>query len=198
MLAHSKGIAIDLIAYIAVGIVGIGVLLYFIQGPLSTLTRRTFCFFYENLLKQKSDYCTTPPVATEDIYICESMKPNCDQAAKTQDDMARLIAAYAIVCWQNMNIKVTNTVLCYNLYLETHPGPITEEDMTKIMEKEKGCNILENSKVVNTDGNLVDYSGNCGTHDNIILDVSNNLIYNQQLILIWYDTNLNKIIIKGG
>ncbi len=196
MLAQSKGIAIDMIAYLVIGLVGIGILLYFIQGPLSSLAKNTFCFFYENLLKQTSDFCKSQTVAMSRITICERMKPDCDQAAKTQDDLARIIAAYAITCWQDMQIRVSKNVVCYEIWLETHPGQITEEDMTKIMEKEKGCNILENSKVVDSNGNLIDYPGKCGVRDNIVWDVSGNMIQNQNLILIKYDTDLNKIIIR--
>jgi hypothetical protein len=117
--------------------------------------------------------------------------------AEGDDEIANYIAAYSILCWQEANVKVTKNTVCYQIILQTHPQSIDEDFFTYNMEKGNGCDILENSRVILPDGKEVDYDGYCGTHDNIVWDVSNNVIKEQSLILIKYDTKLNKIVISA-
>lgn len=188
----NKGIEIDMIGYITIGIVGIVVLLMFLVGPFSDTMKKTFCFFYENTLKQTSDFCKAVNRPIESISICQH---GCDQTVANREDFARLIAAYAITCWQQQRIQVSNSTVCYNLYVQDSYGLVSEDYMTSIMEKEGGCDVLENSMVVSPTGQLVPYAGNCGQNDNIVWQVSGNVLNDQQLILIKYDTNQNKIVI---
>jgi hypothetical protein len=188
----SKGIELDMMGYLTIGIVGIIVLLMFLVGPFSNAMKKTFCFFYETTLKQTSDFCkgfNQPPLS---VSVC---KQGCQQSAENREELARLIAAYAITCWNDQRTKVFNSTICTSLFVQDTYGTITEDYITGIMEKEGGCDILENSMVVNPNGQLVNYSGNCGGNDNIVWQVSGNVITDQQLILIKYDTDQNKIVI---
>jgi len=182
-----KGIAIDIIGILIIGIIGVLVLLMFIQGPLSSLLKGTFCYFYQNVLQQKSEFCAKPLDHPEYVTI----------SADTPEELARNIAAYSIVCWKEVTPSITKDIVCYNLLLDKHPGKVTETLITQIMEREGGCSELENSKVVSESGTTIPYSGNCGTSDQIIWDVDGNFILNQSIVLIKYDLNLGKIVIKA-
>ncbi|MFH0711013.1 MAG: hypothetical protein V1944_00375 [Candidatus Aenigmatarchaeota archaeon] len=187
-----KGLELDMMGYLIVGLVGIIVLLMFLIGPFSSSMKKTFCFFYENTLKQTSDFCKGINVPVQSISVC---RQGCDQAAESREEFARWIAAYAISCWKEQRVKISNSTVCYTLYVEDSYGSVAEDYITSIMEKEGGCEVLENSVVITPTGQPVDYSGNCGQNDNIIWQVSGNAITDQQLILIKYDTNENKIVI---
>ena len=183
----SKGIEMDIIGILIIGIVGVFILLLFVQGPLSTLLKGTFCYFYLNILQQKSDFCQKPLDQPQYATI----------SADTPEELARDIAAYSIVCWKEVDPTIKKDIVCYNLLLDKHPGKVTETLMTQIMEKEGGCSELENSMVLMEDGTTVQYSGNCGSSDQIVWDVSGNFIQDQSIILIKYDLSLGKIVVKA-
>ena len=186
----SKGIEINVMAYLLIGIIGVLLLLIFIYGPLNMLIKNGFCYFYQGMLGQRSDFCEQPPHIPESIDISPG----------TQKELAREIAAYSIVCWQEKRLAVTESIVCYKLWINKHPGNVTEQDVTKIMEAENGCNALENSKVVNETGSIVPYKGFCGYEDSIQWDVDKSsgfVIGRQSLIEIKYDNNKNKIVIKA-
>jgi len=183
----NKGLEIDIMGYLLIGIIGIIILLVFVSGPLTTLLRGTFCYFYTNVLQQKSEYCKVIQTGPE----FQTISPN------SQDELARNIAAYSIRCWQDERPIVKKQITCFNLNLQKHPGAVYEFNVTKIMEKEGGCSILENSHIISENGKLVSYSGNCGSADNIVWQVSENAITDQQLILIIYDAISDRIIVQA-
>jgi len=187
---------LDIIGYFIIAIVGIGLLLILLSGPLSSLTNGVFCFFYQQMLHMESSYCKPSATGPNQVNVCAKSKEGCNEVATNAEEVARIIASYAIACWQNQR-SATATVQCYNMFLETHPGVITESMMTQIMEKEGGCKALENSKVVDDNGELVDYLGDCGTSDNIVWKVSGNFLYSQTLVSIKYDTDVKKIVIRA-
>jgi len=186
-MSASKGIEINLLGYLIIGIVGIIILLAFVSGPLNNMLRGTFCYFYINILQQQTDYCKNKQTGPEFVTISPS----------SQDDLARYIAAYAIKCWRDERPLVTKQITCFNLNLDTHPGTVYEYNVTRIMELEGGCSILENSQIINGNGTLVSYSGNCGTKNNLEWQVSGDAITDQQLVLIIYDATLNKITVQA-
>ncbi len=182
-----KGLELDIIGYLIIGIIGIAILLLFVSGPLNSLLRGTFCYFYTNVLQQKSDYCKATQTGPQFVKI----------SATTSLDLARYIAAYSIKCWQDERPIVKKQITCFNLILDKNLGTVSEYNITKIMETEGGCSILENSQIVDENGKLVSYPGNCGSQNNLFWQVSGNLITDQQLILIIYDAALDKIIVQA-
>lgn len=186
-MSASKGLEISLIGYIIIALVGIGILVLFVTGPLNQLLRGTFCYFYTNVLQQTSDYCKATQTGIEFTTISPS----------TQTDLARYIAAYAIQCWRDERPVIKKQITCFNLNLNTHPGPVYEYNVTKIMETEGGCSVLQNSQIIDENGNSVPYSGNCGSDDNLVWHVSGNAVTDQQLILIIYDATSDKIIVQA-
>jgi hypothetical protein len=193
----AKGLEMNIIAIMIIGLVSIALLLLLLNGPLSSMIKSTFCFFYENVLNQKADFCKSIIDPTKQITICKNKEEGCTQIAADNEEITNYIAAYSILCWKDVDVKINKNILCYQIILKTHPEYIDEEYFTYIMEKGGGCDVLENSEVVLLNGSTTEYYGNCGTHDNIDWDVSGNFIQEQSLVLIKYDTNLNKIVISA-
>jgi hypothetical protein len=183
----SKGLEIDLIGYIIIALVGIGILVLFVTGPLNQLLRGTFCYFYTNVLQQTSDYCKAAQTGPEFTSV----------SPPTQTDLARYIAAYSIQCWRDERPVIKKQITCFSLNLKTHPGPVYEFNVTQVMETEGGCSILQNSQIIDENGNSIPYSGNCGSADNLVWQVSGNSVTDQQLILIIYDATSDKIIVQA-
>lgn len=186
-MLDNKGLEISIIGMLIIGIVGILILFIFVQGPLTSLMRDTFCYFLTSVLQQKSSYCPSLQTATKTETVAED----------TVINLARKIAAYAITCWNDERPVVKKQIACFNLNLAKNPGPVYEYNVTKIMEDEKGCPILQNSKIVDENGNTVPYPGICGSADQIDWRVSGNAITDQKLILIIYDATIDKIIIQA-
>lgn len=194
---NKKGLELNIMAYIIITLVGVGVLLLLIGGPVKTFSKNIFCYFYQNILGQTSDFCKPTVRVMETVVVCETAKEGCDETVANEDELARTIAKYAILCWTKMRVAVRNNTACYSLSLQFNPGKVTEYQMTRIMEKEHGCELIENSIVKDEKGNEVDYTGDCGTRDQIYWDVSGNFITDQGLILIKYDV-VNKRIVVGA
>jgi len=184
-----KGIELNIIAYIIIGLVGIMLLMMFVYGPLNLVVKNTFCYFYQTILKQTSDFCKEEPKGIRTVTIEPFDK----------EELARYIAAYSILCWEELRPVISNSTICFNVKLKSHPGKIYESDVTRIMETDPGdaCSVLQNSKVIDESGKLVDYKGDCGKNDNIEWDVFGNYIEKQSLILIKYDMRINKIVISA-
>jgi hypothetical protein len=145
----------------------------------------------------QTSYCKPTVTTGEQITICSKSGKDCNEVAISAEDVARLIASYAITCWENQRSTATQTIPCYSIFLETHPGNVSEVLMTQIMERENACKALENSKVVDEKGNFTDYAGNCGTTDGITWDVSGYVISTQSLVSIMYDRAKNNIVISA-
>jgi len=185
--SRMKGMTIETLGIITIGLVGVIVLLLFVQGPLVSLLKGTFCYFYQNVLQQKSEFCKRPVDQPEFVTI----------SADTPEELARNIAAYSIVCWKEFSPNIKKDITCYSLLLDKHPGKVTESLLTQIMQKEGGCAELENSIVMTESGSQIQFNGTCGTTDQIVWDVSGNYILNQSIVLVKYDLNQGKIVIKA-
>lgn len=185
---RTKGIAIDIIGYMLIALAGISLLLLFISGSLRGLARNAFCFFYRVISDEETELCKSEPTGGEMVEL----KP------ETREDLATYVGAYAIKCWEETNKPfMRKDKICYQLMLEKKPGKISELFFTQIFEQGRGCSVLWNSMIVDESGNYVQYPGECGDEDQIEWDVSGNVIENQSLILIKYNTISNKIIIKA-
>lgn len=180
-----------MIGYLLVAIIGILVFLVFLQGPLQLLLKNTFCYFYQNVLQQSSSLC--PKATSQLTYVPIS--------GGTPEDVALNISAYSIACLENYNPQTTQNIqniICYTLLLQNISGNVSELMMTQIMERDGGCQALQNSMIVLQNGTYTSYPGNCGTEDDILWNVTGNVI-NQQtsIVLIKYDVSLKKIMIEA-
>jgi len=182
-----KGLEIEAIFVIVIVLISISLLILFVSGPLQDLGRDVFCFFYQNVLQQKHEACKPSDIS----HKTENISPS------TREELARYIAAYSIACWQKARFEKGEYVTCFSLVLEKSPGEITEYDVTKIMESEEGCKILENSIIKDRNGNEISYNGSCGDEDQIDWNVYGNYIKDQKLILIQYNKKSNKVVINA-
>jgi len=182
-----KGLEIETIFVILIVLISISLLFLFVSGPLQDLGKDIFCFFYQNVLQQKHEKCKDFGIS----HKTENISPS------TREELARYIAAYSIACWQKMRFEKGEYITCFSIRLENNPGKVTEYDVTKIMEKEGGCKILENSIIKDENGNEISYSGSCGDEDQIDWDVYGNYLKDQKLIMILYNKTSDKIVIKA-
>ncbi|MEM5792908.1 MAG: hypothetical protein QXY45_00925 [Candidatus Aenigmatarchaeota archaeon] len=182
-----KGMALETVGFVIIALVGVLLLILFISGSLSDLTKNVFCFFYEK-------------VSSKNIETCEEIEKPMEQitiSPKSSEDLARYIAAYSIICWENARKSIkTKDTNCFNLRLEggSLSPPVYEIDVTNILISEGGCNRLENSQSIDSSGGI--QNTNCGTHDNIGWEVDGG-ISDQKLILIKYSDFNRQVIIKG-
>lgn len=165
-----------------IGLVGVILMLVLFYGPFYDMIKKSFCYFYEQIFHQTTDFC---PKKEKNCMAVE-INPY------TEEELARDVAQYAIQAWMGYE-----GITCYDLVLQNHPGKVYEENVTKIMETESnGCDILQNSKVVDANGNLVPYAGDCGTDDKINWQADNYVISDQVDIYIKHNVDTKKIIIK--
>jgi len=188
-----KGLALETIGFILIALFGVVMLLLFISGSLNDLTRNAFCYFYQNILSKSSNICKPKETVPEQI----TLRP------ESEEDLARYIAAYSILCWKDATKSLkTKDTNCYDLFIE-YPNDfdkVSESDVTKVLEEEGGCEVLENKRVIDEDGHNVKYSGNCGDENNLYWDVKKGrrwVIGGQNLILIKYDDLLKRVVVKG-
>jgi len=176
---------LETVGFIIIALVGVILLITFISGSLDELVKNGFCYFYKKF-GSESNMCKQQP--TCDVVI----KP------ESSEELARFIAAYSILCFEKStkSLKMKDTDCC-TLEIKNHPGNVTEYNVTNILEREGGCNSLENSKIIDDNGQEMDYPGNCGISDELGWDIYGNIISDQELILIKYSDELKKVIVKG-
>lgn len=181
-----KGLELETIVGIIIALVSVTLLIIFASGPLSDLGRNVYCFFYEKVLHETKKECDISGISGEFVKINASIS----------EELARYIAVYSILCYNKAKFesKMRN-IPCFTLEIEKQPrGIVREIDVANIMKKEGGCDLLENSIVKNEDGTEISFD--CGDEDNLIWNVSNNVILDQKIILIIYDRTLNKVVVR--
>ena len=183
-----KGMTLETIGFVIIALFGIFMLILFISGSLDELIGNSFCYFYRKFGLGSSDMCKPKENIPEEVVLIP----------ESGNDLARGIAAYSILCWKESTKSLkTKDTTCYRVIIENHPENVSEFNVTNILENEGGCDILENSMIVNESGDQIGYSGYCGENDNLVWEIYGNVIYDQKLILIKYSDELKKIVIKG-
>ena len=182
-----KGLELELVGAMIIALVGIALLLMFVSSTTREAVSDGFCYLTQKI-GMTPQGCTPLGLGKQS----EELDP------KTPEALALEISGRSIRCWQE-SIKTVQKkeVPCAELYLNTHPGPLSETDFTRVMEEGGGCEILQNYMVVDGMGNLVEYGGDCGDQEQIDWKVSGNVIDQQSFIRIVYDTTSNKIVIKA-
>lgn len=201
-----KGLALTTIAIILIAVAGLGIFLSFFSGPFSQMLTDTFCFFNNHVF-----FVLGANLAPQ---LCKPIECRGERVVLeplSSEDLVKDIAAYSLMCWNQKGPECGNMSMCYDLVLRKNPlksqdDVITEIDLTKYLEEQGACSILENSIVVNPDGtraNYTDYTvhGSCGDEDLVTWSVLDNsgyhVIWKQSLIIIMYDIENNKIWIKA-
>ena len=182
-----KGLAFDTIGYIILGIIGLVILLSFL-GVIQVSARNIFCSAYSNIA-QPPAFCETLNCTGERYELVNS----------DAESFSRDIAAHAITCFTNKAGCLENDVrICYAMRVKNKPSEkIYESNVTKLLEDENGCDVLENAVVIDDAGVPVSYDGNCGINDYIDWRVNDIYIKDQSMILIEYDEINYKVIVKA-
>ncbi|MFH1433013.1 MAG: hypothetical protein ABIG84_07400 [archaeon] len=183
-----KGLAFDTIAIMTLGIVALVIMLSF-MGVIRGSAKNIFCSAYSNLAE---------PPAFCDAVTCTSERYKI-QTSDTES-FIRDIAAHSITCFREKAgcLQEDNVRLCYALFAEKKPNDaIYEYNVTKLLEDEKGCDVLQNNIIINESGDEEIYDGNCGINDQIVWDVTNIFIRDQTLILIEYNESSDKVVVKA-
>jgi hypothetical protein len=182
-----KGLELELVGTMMIALVGVGILLMFVSGTVRESVNDGFCYLTQKIGINPA-WCA--PSGLTDGAV--------DINPRTTQDLALNLATYSIKCWQEaVKPAQKRDVVCSELFLQNHPGRLTEEDFTKVMEEEGGCQILQNYMVVDEYGASGEYSGDCGDQEQIDWKVFGNVIENQSILRIKYDTTANKIVIQG-
>ena len=185
-----KGMALDTIGFMIIALVGVLVLILLVSGSFTDMGRNAFCYFYQKVLSKNLDMCEPKENIAKKIEI----------EPEDSEDLARYIAAYSILCWEEATKSLkTKDTTCYSLSIEGGPWtpPISEFYLTQnILVREGGCTELENNLAKNSDG-TVGMFDECGDSDQMNWDVDGNVISDQKLILIKYDDTIKQIIVKG-
>lgn len=183
----NKGLAFETIGYIILGIIGLVILLSFL-GVIQISARNIFCSAYSNIAEPPA-FCTELN-CTGERYELKDSDP---------ESFSRDIAAHAVACFTDKAGCLENDVrICYAMRVKNNPTEkIYEYNVTKLLEDEKGCDVLENAIVINETGVPVSYPGNCGVNDYIDWRVKDIFIKGQSLILIEYDEINYKVIVKA-
>lgn len=179
--------AMNLVGTMVVALAGIGILIMFVTGTLQSSVEDGFCYL-ANGIGMEVDSCPKP----SDARHVEELEPY------DTEELAIDVAARILDCWMEAVKPLDKQdVVCYEIFLNHHPGPVTEEDVTKILEAEGGCEIIQNVMVVNSDGEEVEFSGDCGENDEIDWQIYDAVIEEESLIRIEYDVTENRIVVKG-
>ncbi len=185
---NKKGLAIETIGIITIGFVSLFVLLSFL-GVINLSVNRIFCSVYSTIAEPPA-FCEMATCSSERYKIMDS----------DTESFTREIAAHAITCYQHKAgcLQENNVRLCYALLAEERPDDnIYEYNVTKLLEDEGGCDVLENNVIVDENGDAVIYDGNCGIHDTIEWQVRDTFIRNQPLILIEYNEINDTVMVKA-
>jgi len=190
-----KGLELNIMIALMIGIVGLLVLLSFFSGPVQQMMSDTFCFFNNRVFGALG--------INLGARLCQPLECKAEQlviSPVTREELITQIAAPTILCWKDKSPKCGKTAICYEIVLKNNPlkegESITESDFTDYLEKQGACGVIENSKVFDQSGQLVNITG-CGDEDLIVWNMEGNVIKGQSLILIQYDLANNKIWIKA-
>jgi len=185
-----KGFELDLIGTMVIALVGVGILLMFVSGTLRESVNDGFCYLTQKIGISIS-WCSPLGMSKNTVELEKRDIPDVEA-------LAVQLAGRSIQCWE-MAVKPEKktNVICAELFLNYHPGKLSEENFTKIMEDQGGCEVLQNFMVIDESGSSVEYSGDCGDQDQVSWKIDGNVIESQSFIKIEYDTTSNKIVIKG-
>jgi len=184
----NKGLAFETIGYIILGVIGLVILLSFL-GVIQISARNIFCSAYSNIAE--------PPA------FCEALNCTGERYELVNSDpesFSRDIAAHAVTCFTNKAgcLGENDVRICYAMRVKNKPAEkIYEYNVTKLLEDEKGCDVLENDIIISETGLPISYPGNCGVNDFIDWRVKDIFIKGQSMILIEYDEANYRVVIKA-
>ncbi len=181
-----RGIELSAIGLLTIAVLSVALMLLLFSGPVRDMSGKAFCFMYKIFVKNEAEL---PSYCYEDI--CNVKKAKID--ARTRDELANSIAAYAIDCYNKKPSpcpKSGSISNCYQLIF-AEPLAATERDVTKALEKALACADLPNS-YISEGGTTVPYPGTCGTEDRLKWEAEKGTA----IVLITYDMKDNTVVVR--
>jgi hypothetical protein len=178
-----KALALETIVAIIIALAGMITFLY-LTGFFKNSSNWFYCnvflkiqsLFYKNQISIP-DSCKN--YIKEEVKVIELNETN-------NRIFSRILLAYIIDCWNEAEIRGLNKDHpCYEIHLENIVDNVTEANVTKVLIDEDRCISIENS----------DYG--CGIQNQIIWNVDGEVIRDQKIILIRYNSKENAIEVVG-
>jgi hypothetical protein len=176
-----KALALNTVIGLIIGIASLLVLLILFSGSFKPFGNWMYCNLYLKFALAFNPKLEVP-------QFCHLQSHVKTEYIQTRDntEFSRELLAYIIACWKNAEIEgLDRPHLCYELRLNPPIQNVTEYNVTQILIREDNCQSIENS----------DYG--CGEQNNILWNVSENVIENQTILLIKYVPDKNAVEVIG-
>jgi len=167
-----KALAINIIFFLLIAIVGLILLISLVTGTFQSAVKWLYCDVYIKIITSfmgqetasiPKDCLTEPPIPTIEIQESDNKL------------FSRKLLSIVIACWKEAEVEQQyKTHACYELQLKKVVDNVTEENVSSILINEDRCKSIENS----------DYG--CGARDQILWDIYGSVINNQKIILVKY------------
>jgi hypothetical protein len=178
-----KALALETIVAAIIAMAGMITFLY-LTGFFKNASNWFYCNVFLKIQNLFSKQQISVPEACKD-YMKEEVKVE-EIDESNNRIVSRMILAHIINCWNKAEVKGLNKDhACYEIHLKRSIDDVTEDNVTRVLIEEDRCKSIENS----------DYG--CGAQDQILWKVEGEVIRNQKVILIRYNSKENAIEVIG-
>jgi len=178
-----KGLALETIVVAIIAIAGVIIFLHLI-GAFKSASNWFYCNVFIKIQSLFSGQKFSIPNACKD-YIKEEVKIE-EISEFGNKVVSRMLLAYIISCWKEAEMKGLNKDhSCYEIHFKRSVDNVTEFNVTKVLIEEDGCKSIENA----------DYG--CGFLDQILWKVDGEIIRDQKVILIRYNSKYDAVEVVG-
>ncbi len=194
-----KGISPQKIAYLIFALIGALIMLAVYVNYYTQPTGGIFCAVYSNVYKILPQGDELPPLPRACIQNRVAPIDSAHINFREKPDVEDRLVEYIVSCYQNNKAYANLTMPCYQVKISSLVGEISEVDITNNMEASGFiCDALENSKVIDSEGEMRDYSSiggkSCGTRDQLIWLVHQNIIKKGDMVEIKYTNRAVKVL----
>jgi len=180
---NMKGLALETIVAAIIAIAGVIIFLHLI-GAFKNTSNWLYCNVFIKIQSLFFGQKFSIPNVCKD-YIKEEVRV--EEISEIDNRIvSRMLLAYIISCWNEAELKGLNKDHpCYEIHFKWNVNNVTEFNVTKVLIEEDGCKSIENA----------DYG--CGTQDQILWNVDGEVIRDQKIILIRYNSKYDAIEVVG-
>ncbi len=187
MVSNRKGLVLESIGYIIIGLVSLTILLMLFSGTMKSATKDMYCSIYITMLTKLPFSDVSPPsycdINKNEIKTVEIFK---------NDEFMDVLVGKAIDCYlTNKKYPINKEKICYELLIKGNdPIDIDETSLTDYLLNHGLCDLIQNSDVSVS-------SQRCGHRDEIDFRVGGGRITKGTgSVYIIYNYTSNKIVIK--
>ena len=178
-----KALALETIVAAIIAIAGIIIFLH-LTGALKNASNWFYCNVFIKIQSLFSGQRFSIPNVCKD-YIKEEVKVE-EISEVNNRIVSRILLAYIISCWREAELKGLNRDhSCYEIHFKWSVDNVTEFNVTKVLIEEDRCKSIENA----------DYG--CGAQNQILWNVEGEIIRDQKIILIRYNSKYDAIEVVG-